>query len=805
MERAKTNQHCVNVGTRASGTLVCPNVPGTPGKTGRPGQNGGYAGKSGDGGNAGHLTLYVKRIRGNMVLKTCPGKGAPAAINGAGGTAPDTPGTDGEVTSDFIQKFKLTSDAKNKYPLVLLKLMKRHAEDLIWSNEITQGEKVFKFLARITEDRDDAADIRKAAQRRLGFLNKEGFDRFGRNKLFAPQKKCSALKKKVESVRDIALYFQRAYNEIQEEMDKQDDLKKVLKALPQATTAQVRAQKQNLEAARDVSIKEKGLYVTGITDLEGRMENFLTQIMAKVRDVYEKAKFSKGDLIAVLQSITGFVKAAAGKDLFGALETALNTAAHFATQCSIGSLQEVKDKLTKWLTFGEAYKALEDSNDLDFETMDIASIPELMKADLEMKQEGLAAGLVCLLEERALPRDKAPLEELIANFFIAGSARIDLIAKIIDIDNDIGTFNFDINNLEETANAIESIGNSPEAPIAENIQQNLLDNLLQTYRQMENRFAKKLYYYYKSFEFQSLWDVEGKIAEYQRTASGATDSTGKLQGVSELQKAIAEIDKLESAAQNCYTSYRVNTDYHKWTFDSTKNKAMFDELYNGRTRFQIKMSDSTTMYNMRLLKMYVELYSNDDPSQDDNIPGKVYLRLRHLSSSYFKDGTGNNKAFRQKVGSERTFQFDRFEITDTAKCKEGKKKGEKNPIYCMAKSDSRFTPMCCHDLSDLKCEGDLQLGAEACKSLFGTYELSMPIDDTLDCTSSADVVTDKNCKDFQRNMFTKMNVWISYFYWSDGYPTGPDDGRCTNKDKPSKSKVPWSKRVPSLEHKPKRF
>ncbi len=78
-----------------------------------------------------------------------------------------------------------------------------------------------------------------------------------------------------------------------------------------------------------------------------------------------------------------------------------------------------------------------------------------------MKQEGLAAGLVCMLEERALPRDKAPLEELIANFFIAGSARIDLIAKIIDIDNDIGTFNFDINNLEDTANAMESLGNSP--------------------------------------------------------------------------------------------------------------------------------------------------------------------------------------------------------------------------------------------------------------------------------------------------------------------------------------------------------
>lgn len=63
--------------------------------------------------------------------------------------------------------------------------------------------------------------------------------------------------------------------------------------------------------------------------------------------------------------------------------------------------------------------------------------------------------------------------------------------------------------------------------------------------------------------------------------------------------------------------------------------------------------------------------------------------------------------------------------------------------------DNRLKPMCCHYLSDLKCVGELQLGAEACKSLFGTYELSIPIDDTLDCKGSGDVVTDKNCKDFQ--------------------------------------------------------
>ena len=27
----------------------------------------------------------------------------------------------------------------------------------------------------------------------------------------------------------------------------------------------------------------------------------------------------------------------------------------------------------------------------------------------------------------------------------------------------------------------------------------------------------------------------------------------------------------------------------------------------------------------------------------------------------------------------------------------------------------------------------------------------------------------------QRTMFTKINVWVTYLYWSGAYPTGPDD------------------------------
>ena len=79
------------------------------------------------------------------------------------------------------------------------------------------------------------------------------------------------------------------------------------------------------------------------------------------------------------------------------------------------------------------------------------------KANLEFNKEGLAADLVCLLEERSLPRNRAKFQEQIERFFIAGAARIDLIAKVIDLDNAIGGYNFDIPNLEETSNTLQSL------------------------------------------------------------------------------------------------------------------------------------------------------------------------------------------------------------------------------------------------------------------------------------------------------------------------------------------------------------
>lgn len=80
------------------------------------------------------------------------------------------------------------------------------------------------------------------------------------------------------------------------------------------------------------------------------------------------------------------------------------------------------------------------------------------KANLELNKETLAEELVCLLDVAALPQDVAGFKRLIESFFIAGAARMDLIGEVMDLDNEIGGYNFDIPLLEETEKTIRDIG-----------------------------------------------------------------------------------------------------------------------------------------------------------------------------------------------------------------------------------------------------------------------------------------------------------------------------------------------------------
>ena len=91
-------------------------------------------------------------------------------------------GTNGQVESSYLQKVNLERSAKDRYPLNLIKLMTRYAEDLVWINNVTEAEAVFTFTLTLTEGRADASQLRngkfiyQVTSKRQ--KNKEGNDHF---------------------------------------------------------------------------------------------------------------------------------------------------------------------------------------------------------------------------------------------------------------------------------------------------------------------------------------------------------------------------------------------------------------------------------------------------------------------------------------------------------------------------------------------------------------------------------------------------------------------------------------------------
>ncbi len=109
------------------------------------------------------------------------------------------------------------------------------------------------------------------------------------------------------------------------------------------------------------------------------MNSSLEAIDVLLPGVYAKSKFNRGDLFVILQGITGFLSGIKGKDPLAVISATLGVLDHYTAKCKIGTLQSIKDKISKWMTFGKAYTALKDSNDLDFDQMDVAAVPEMMK------------------------------------------------------------------------------------------------------------------------------------------------------------------------------------------------------------------------------------------------------------------------------------------------------------------------------------------------------------------------------------------------------------------------------------------
>lgn len=70
-------------------------------------------------------------------------------------------GSNGQVADSYLQKSDLGSSQRSKYPLPLLKVMTRYAEDLLWANKTATASEVYTFLVNLTEGRAEAMEITK--------------------------------------------------------------------------------------------------------------------------------------------------------------------------------------------------------------------------------------------------------------------------------------------------------------------------------------------------------------------------------------------------------------------------------------------------------------------------------------------------------------------------------------------------------------------------------------------------------------------------------------------------------------------
>ena len=107
------------------------------------------------------------------------------------------------------------------------------------------------------------------------------------------------------------------------------------------------------------------------------MSSTLETLKATLVDL--QAQTNMEHFFAILQGVTGFVGALIEKDPGAALGSAFSLLENEALRCNRGTLQQNKAKLEKWVRFGKAYKALADPSDLNFDEMDIQSVPEIME------------------------------------------------------------------------------------------------------------------------------------------------------------------------------------------------------------------------------------------------------------------------------------------------------------------------------------------------------------------------------------------------------------------------------------------
>ena len=112
------------------------------------------------------------------------------------------------------------------------------------------------------------------------------------------------------------------------------------------------------------------------------MSSIIQEVTSELPGVYKKAKFNSQNLIGMLQGLVGFAAAGAAKDPFAFIDQTLTLAEESSQRCHLKSLDSYLGSIKQWLTFGKHYKPLVDSSELNFDQMNVSSVPQIMQVHL---------------------------------------------------------------------------------------------------------------------------------------------------------------------------------------------------------------------------------------------------------------------------------------------------------------------------------------------------------------------------------------------------------------------------------------
>ena len=121
------------------------------------------------------------------------------------------------------------------------------------------------------------------------------------------------------------------------------------------------------------------VFCQSIEYLEEQMSSIIQEVTSELPSVYKKAKFNSQNLIGMLQGLVGFAAAGAAKDPFALIDQTLALAEESSQRCHLKSLDSYLGSIKQWLTFGKHYKPLVDSSELDFDQMNVSSVPQIMQ------------------------------------------------------------------------------------------------------------------------------------------------------------------------------------------------------------------------------------------------------------------------------------------------------------------------------------------------------------------------------------------------------------------------------------------